>query len=139
MREVATALLFDRTNRLLIYKRDQKPSIAYPGHWDLFGGMVEEGETPELALVRELKEELGLSITNFVKIGTYTSDDGIGQLNTKHIFLVKVLEEASELTLYEGEVLKSIPLKEHSHYQFANVLNALLLEFFNSEAAKPYK
>ena len=139
MREVATALLFDRTNRLLIYKRDQKPDIAYPGYWDLFGGMVEEGETPEIALVRELKEELGLSITNFTKIGTYTSDDGIGKLNTKHIFLVKVQEEASELTLQEGEVLKSIALNEHSHYQFANVLNALLLDFFNSAAASPYK
>lgn len=34
----------------------------YPGVWDLPGGHVEEGETPQAALVRELREELGIRI-----------------------------------------------------------------------------
>ena len=53
--QIATALLFDRDNKLLIYLRDDKPEISFPNHWDLFGGHVEEVETPEQALVRELK------------------------------------------------------------------------------------
>ena len=34
----------------------------YPDTWDLPGGHIEEGETPENALVRELREELGISL-----------------------------------------------------------------------------
>ncbi len=33
----------------------------YPGVWDLIGGHVETGETPEKALVREIREEIGVT------------------------------------------------------------------------------
>ncbi len=52
MKQIAQVLLLDRHNRLLIYLRDDKPEIPFPNHWDFFGGHVEEGETPEQALVR---------------------------------------------------------------------------------------
>ena len=63
MKQIAQVLLFDRDNRLLIYLRDNKPEIPFPNHWDFFGGHVEVGETPEQALVREVKEELGIEFT----------------------------------------------------------------------------
>ena len=43
MIEIAQALLFDRDGKLLIYLRDDKPTIPFPNHWDLFGGHVEVG------------------------------------------------------------------------------------------------
>ena len=63
--QIAQALLFDRNNRLLIYLRDNKPEIPFPNQWDFFGGHVEEGETPEQALVREIKEELGVELPSW--------------------------------------------------------------------------
>ena len=54
MNEAATVLLFDSEGKLLIYLRDDEPEIPFPNHWDLFGGHVEEGETPEMALVRQV-------------------------------------------------------------------------------------
>ena len=65
MKKIAMVLLFDRRNRLLIYLRDDKPDIPCPNHWDFFGGHVEDGETPEGALIREVKEELGFELADW--------------------------------------------------------------------------
>lgn len=44
----------------LLQLRDDRAGIWYPGHWGLFGGTAERGETGEAALRRELAEELSL-------------------------------------------------------------------------------
>jgi 8-oxo-dGTP diphosphatase len=53
---VGAALL--RDGRLLAARRSAPPELA--GRWELPGGKVEPGEAPETALVRELREELGV-------------------------------------------------------------------------------
>lgn len=57
---VAAAALVDRDNRVLISKRPEGKSLA--GLWEFPGGKVDPGETPEEALRRELKEELGIEV-----------------------------------------------------------------------------
>jgi 8-oxo-dGTP diphosphatase len=53
---VGAALLSE--GRLLSARRSAPPALA--GRWELPGGKVEPGENPEHALVRELREELGV-------------------------------------------------------------------------------
>jgi 8-oxo-dGTP pyrophosphatase MutT (NUDIX family) len=54
----AAALLVTPDGRYLMQLRDPKPTIVLPGHWGLFGGTIEAGETGEDAVRRELREEL---------------------------------------------------------------------------------
>ncbi|MCK9188201.1 Nudix family hydrolase [Acidithiobacillus sp.] len=58
---VATGIIEDASGRLLVSLRPEgKP---WPGFWEFPGGKVDPGETPEQALVRELWEELGITVT----------------------------------------------------------------------------
>lgn len=57
---VAAAALVDRDNRVLIAKRPEGKAMA--GLWEFPGGKVDTGETPERALVRELREELSIEV-----------------------------------------------------------------------------
>ena len=58
---VATGIIEDVSGRLLVSLRPEgKP---WPGFWEFPGGKVDPGETPEQALVRELWEELGITVT----------------------------------------------------------------------------
>lgn len=48
--------------RLVAYRRDAKPTIPWPGLWDLPGGGREGGETPAECALREVEEEFGLAL-----------------------------------------------------------------------------
>ena len=55
---VSAVALIDQEGRVLLAQRPEGKSLA--GLWEFPGGKVEPGETPEQALIRELKEELGI-------------------------------------------------------------------------------
>lgn len=61
-RDQVVAALVVRDGRVLLCHRSPGRRW-YPGVWDLAGGHVEAGESPARALVRELREELGIRIT----------------------------------------------------------------------------
>ncbi len=126
MNVVATALLFDKNNKLLIYLRDNKPSIPYPNHWDLFGGFLEDGETPEQALKREIYEELRARPTDISFYRKFVTRGGDSQPNTKHVYVAHLSEIASELVLQEGQELRAIDLDDWTSYHFANILGGIV-------------
>jgi len=59
---VAACALIDVDGRVLIGQRPAGKALA--GLWEFPGGKIEPGETPEACLIRELDEELGISVTH---------------------------------------------------------------------------
>jgi 8-oxo-dGTP diphosphatase len=67
MRTVVAAVIEREDRRLLIGQRRRDDSS--PLKWEFPGGKVREGEAAEAALARELREELGVTLTKCVEIG----------------------------------------------------------------------
>ncbi|MCL1078769.1 8-oxo-dGTP diphosphatase MutT [Parashewanella spongiae] len=66
---VAVGVIIDPTDRILIAKRPEH--LHQGGKWEFPGGKVEIGETTEQALIRELKEEVNLTVFSsepFIKL-----------------------------------------------------------------------
>ncbi|MCF6303541.1 MAG: 8-oxo-dGTP diphosphatase MutT [Devosiaceae bacterium] len=57
---VVACALIDMDNRVLIAQRPEGKDMA--GLWEFPGGKIEPGETPDAAIIREMREELGIEI-----------------------------------------------------------------------------
>ena len=57
---VVSIALINNENEILLSKRPKNKHLA--GFWEFPGGKVETGEVPEIALIREIKEELDINI-----------------------------------------------------------------------------
>ena len=63
MKRKGTSIIFVNDKRqILLFLRDDKPGLPYRNMWDIPGGHVEDGETPEQCIVREMKEEMDLTL-----------------------------------------------------------------------------
>ncbi|WP_309095337.1 NUDIX domain-containing protein [Streptomyces sp.] len=71
-RDAVVAVLL-RGERLLAIRRG--PRVARPGYWQPLSGKVEPGETQEQAVVREAREEVGLTVVPLRKVWESETDD----------------------------------------------------------------
>ena len=95
---MTTALLYNPQGEVLLQHRDDKPDIAHPNLWSLFGGHKEAGEELSAALVRELEEEIGFVPTTF-HLWTVAREPGV----VFYIYLVPIDEPLGALELNEGQ------------------------------------
>ncbi len=129
--EVATLIIENKKGDILAYLRDDKADIPFPAHWDLFGGHVEEGETPEQALVRELKEELNLDITDYIFFRKYECLQGDVRPNIKYVYYCVIDIPILSLTLMEGKELGFFKPEEIENVKFANILKEIVLDYLS--------
>lgn len=110
---VAIAILYHQ-NKFLLQLRDDIPGIIYPGHWGLFGGHIEPGETPDIAVKRELLEEIGYSPPILSKFDCYPDPKVV-----RHVYHAPLTVELNALVLAEGwdmDLLTPEQIKQGEHY-----------------------
>ena len=101
-RQVAVLILYDGHGRILLQHRT-KDAPTFPDYWGLFGGGIEQGETPEQAVEREIVEELAYKLRSARRItGRQFVRGGIEY--TMHVFVEKY--DGSPLLLGEGQGMK---------------------------------
>jgi 8-oxo-dGTP diphosphatase len=97
------AVLQDSEGKYLFIKRGMTLPRA-PGYWCFVGGEVDPGETHELAVVREVSEEVGLDVLAMEKIHETISPNGEYRL---HWIRVLQKDAAQALILHEIEVAEA--------------------------------
>lgn len=109
--DAVAALLVLPDGRYIMQLRDIKPHIFYPGHWGLFGGAVDEGETEREALKRELAEELdfeAVKLDRFVCLEFDLSAISVGKV-FRAVYEVPVSErEFGAFKLREGRACEAL-------------------------------
>ncbi len=94
MKQTACAILL-RDGRILLGRRTPQRRF-YPDCWDVLGGHLEAGETPEQALIREVQEEAGVTPLRHRLIATLPDPDPVRNGEARyHVFIVTGWTEAS--------------------------------------------
>jgi 8-oxo-dGTP diphosphatase len=110
-RRVSVIVFYDDDKRILLQDRTGIGKFNVNLHWGFFGGGIEDGETPEQTLVREVKEELGYELEDFRYIGVYQ-----GKLNEHtiilHAFISPLGDKLSKFKQKEGAGMKMFSLDE---------------------------
>ena len=119
LKQYAGALLLTPEGKVIMQQRDNKPGIMNPGQITTFGGAVEEGETPDRAIIRELKEELSLDYLQPELYKVFNKTLAIhGEDREMHIYLVhnvnpgdlSIHEGAGYIEIAKGDGLNNLPL-----------------------------
>jgi A/G-specific adenine glycosylase len=112
--EMATGIVRHK-DKILIQKR--KPTGVWANLWEFPGGRLEPGETPEMALIREYKEETELTVGNPEKITTVQHSYTIYRV-TLHCFFCSLMDSRHEPTLHTAQEHRWAYPEELSNYAF---------------------
>ena len=109
-----TAAIIERDGKFLIAKRKKGKHLE--GKWEFPGGKIEEGETPEECLCRELFEEFGIQ----AKVEEYICDS-IFDYGEKHIRLMgyRVKYISGNFLLNDHDDMRWITKAEFGDFDFA--------------------
>jgi 8-oxo-dGTP diphosphatase len=95
-----SAILLNPAGQVLLQQRDENPAIRYPGHWSLFGGTIEDGESAAEAVAREVREEIDFELRNFGLFREFVQNN-----KREFAFAGELTARLDELTLSEGQAM----------------------------------
>jgi 8-oxo-dGTP pyrophosphatase MutT (NUDIX family) len=93
----AVVAVVTRAGQVLVIRR--APRVSRPGYWAPLSGRIEPGESQAEAVVREVREEVGLAVMPIAKVWQCETDDG-----AYHLHWWTARAGPGELTLQVAEV-----------------------------------
>jgi 8-oxo-dGTP diphosphatase len=131
----AGVILFNRKGEILLLLRDNIATIGHPDHWNIVGGVVEEGETSEEAALREVQEEIGFRLAGVSPFRLYSiGDRRRGKSVPYYVYWSRLDKDLAELTLGEGQAMQFFPPEGLSTLRIIPHEVGILREFL----ASPY-
>ena len=125
-RKGASIIFINDKKQILLFLRDNIPDIPYPNMWDVPGGHVEKVENPEKCIVREMKEEMNLTLVEFELFSKIEFEDRI-----EYTFWASVDLNIDEIQLTEGQQLKWFTRNEAKQTPLAYGFNEIVEKFYN--------
>lgn len=131
---VGTSILFvNARDEVLLLLRDDKPGIKYPNMWDIPGGNVEPGETPDECIRREIEEEFGITITGFELFEKREFPD-----RTEFTFWRRADLDIQQIDLTEGQKLSWFSEEAAKQVPLAFNFNVTIYSFFQETPFKAF-
>ena len=128
MKRKGTSIIFVNDQRkVLLLLRDDKPTIPYPNMWDVPGGHVDDGETPEQCIVREMKEEMDLTLEEFERLSVMEFTDRV-----EYTFWKRANLDIEKIDLREGQRLRWFTELEARNSKLAYGFNEIIDDFFKN-------
>lgn len=124
-RKGCSIIFLNNQRQLLLLLRDDIPTIPCPNMWDLPGGHVEDYETPEECIVREMKEEMGVGIEGFQLFSVKEYDDRV-----EYVYWMKFDLDIETVVLTEGQRLKWFSEIDARTTELAYGFNQIVDDFF---------
>lgn len=135
-RRGAGVVFYDKhRQRVLLYRRDNRPTIPFPDQLDILGGHTEAGETPEQTAVREIAEELedlrrgGPFVLAGHRLFTINTD---AQGVMDYVFCKEADFDLADVRLKEGQALVWVTEEETRRTPLAFGYNEILANFFRA-------
>lgn len=109
------AAILEKEDKILIAKKREGKPLA--GLWEFPGGKIEEGETPEESLIRELMEEMNIKVRVDEYVGESIYDYGHGKVISLKGFTAEIVE--GDIKLTDHDEYKWVTLEEICNYRIA--------------------
>jgi 8-oxo-dGTP pyrophosphatase MutT (NUDIX family) len=131
-RQGVNAIPLNPEGKILLQQRDDRPDLSFPGCWTTFGGAVEEGETPDEAIRRELLEEIELELPmKLWRVDDYHIErSGQKIVYKSHTYVGRIDRAAAEIKLNEGQALGYFGLEDLDNLKIGFDFERIFREFF---------
>ncbi|MFH1589506.1 MAG: NUDIX domain-containing protein [archaeon] len=113
MKIIKLALMFFYNKEKKVLLQDRRDISKRGEEWGFFGGHIEEGETPEQAIIREIKEELSFDLKEFKFINHFKNPvKEFDTLLDTHIFIAPLRDNLKKFKQIEGQGMKMFSFEE---------------------------